>query len=166
MIKEESKNKVLKIYDFYLLFLKTKRLFDVVYFFFPINTRKKKIAISRPLHKKIISTYLDIYFNEFYYQKRPKYFMLSGRLMKAKSIKHIVHLENGTFKESNGISWIWFNRPSEAFHSNVKMVKMKGSTSRVGRLDKKYKEDNDLETLETTKSVLDRLLKQRKFFIR
>ena len=168
MIKEESKNKTFKreIDYFYELFAETKKLFDVVYFFFPIKTYKKKIPLPRVLHNKIISTYLNVYFNEFYYEKKPKYFMLSGKLMKAKSPPHLVSLENGTFKELNGISWIWFDRPSETFHANVKLVKLKGSTSRVGKLDKKYKEENDLETLVSIKSVLGKMKQQRKFFRR
>lgn len=167
MNKGKSNNKnVLSISYFYDLFAKRKYLFPTSYFLFPINTRKKKIPISHFLYKKIVQKYLDIYFNEFYFDDIPKYFMLSGLLQKAKSISKIMSLQNGNFQQSKGISWIWYQRPSIAYYSNIRLIKLKGSTNKLNKLDAQYKIDNDIDTLVSVKTVLDKIRQQHKFFKR
>ena len=164
MIKEKCNNNVLGIKYFYQLFAKRKYLFPTLYFPFPINTQKKKLSVSIILYRKIIQKYLDIYFNEFYYKDQPKYFMLSGFIIKGRSRPFTINLKNGNFKKIKGIAWIWYERPSIAYYSNIKLVKLTGSTNRVDKLDKNYKAENDFELLAGTKNLLDRIKQEYKFF--
>lgn len=162
MIKEKFNNNVLGLKYFYNLFAKSKRYFPTFYFMFPIKTRKKKLLVEWNLYRKIIETYLDIYFNEFYYFKSPKYFLLSGNLMKVKS-KSFFKNKTGNHQGRNVI-WIWYNRPSFAYFSNIRILKLKGSSSKVGRLDRNYKIDNDVELLESYHSALQKMKEPNKFF--
>lgn len=165
MTKEPYKDdEVIRLKYFYNLFVKRKRLYPSSYFLFVTNTRKKSLPLERPLFKKIISTYLDIYFNEFYYEDKTKYFMLSGQLEKAKGSPIIINSKKGIFNESNSIGWVWFLRPSIPFSSNLKLIKLKGSTSRVGKLEKKYCERNDFALLSPINKVMARIVKHKKLF--
>jgi hypothetical protein len=131
---------------------------------FPIKTRKKSIPVEWPLYKKVVSTYLDIYFNEFYYINRPKYFPLSGKLKMAKGKGFFRNNKTQLHHMSRSIVWIWYERPSFAYFANIRILKLKGSTSRVGKLDRNFKTDNDVELLQTHHKVLQELKYNDKFF--
>jgi len=90
--------------------------------------------------------------------------MLSGLLVKAQGRPNIGLTKYGTIKTGNGISWIWYNRPSQAFFSNVKLVKLKGSNSKLNKIDRNYKEEHDIKLLQGVKSTLENIRQQYKFF--
>jgi len=156
MIKAKSTNDrtTLGIKYFYELFLKRKRLYPISYFLFPIKTRKKSIPLPDKLFKNIISTYLDIYFKEFYFHDTPKYFPLSGLIKKTKGKRFYANMNRGIVNRGRGITWLWYFRPSIAFFSNIRLLKMNGSTNRVLALDKKYKENKDVELLPNARSEM------------
>jgi len=153
---------VLRLKYFYKLFVKRKRLFPSSYFLFPTYTRKKTLPVEWPLFKNIVSTYLDVYFNEFYFDDTPKYFILSGKLQKGRGARNVINSKRGIFKESNSIGWIWFLRPSISFMSNVRLIKLKGKTSRVNKLDKKYCENKDVNVLIPVRELMTKLIEQNK----
>lgn len=157
-------NEVLRLKYFYDLFLKRKRLYPTSYFLFPLNTRKKKIPLDKLLHKKIIQTYLDIYFNDFYNKKSPIYFLLSGKLVKVKGSKFILNKKKGIFREAKSIGWIWYLRPSLPYISNIRLIKLKGSTSRLNKLEKRYHVDNDVDLLKPYNKAYRDLLNSNKLF--
>lgn len=165
MSKAKSKNNGIKTTTFfYNLFLKRKRVFPTSYFLFPTRTRKKELTVPKSLWLTIIQTYLKIYFNEFYFNDTPKYFPLSGLLMKVKGAGLFINKKKGTFRESRSLTWIWYDRPNIAYSSNVRLLKMAGGTSRVRKLDNNYRIDNDIELLTPCSVALDELRTTNKFF--
>lgn len=163
MTKEQYKDdEVLRLDYFHNLFVERKRIYPVSYFLFATYTRKKHIKLHKTLFRKIISTYLNVYFNEFYYSNKPKYFMLSGVLDKVKGSSIIINSKKGIFKESNSIGWIWYLRPSVSFVSNVRLIKLKGSTSRLNKLEKKYILNNDIALLSPINKAIAKIIKQNK----
>lgn len=149
MIKERFNSNVLRLKYFYDLFAKRKRLFPTFYFPFPIKTRKKKLLVKWDLYKRTVETYLDIYFREFYYNDTPKYFPLSGKLVKAKGKKFTLNEKPNIHHDKRGIVWIWYNRPSLAYFSNIRLLKLKGSGRKISKLDENYRINNDVEVLES-----------------
>jgi hypothetical protein len=157
-------NEVIRFKYFYDLFLKRKRLYPSSYFMFVTKTRKKQLPLEKKLFKKIISTYLDIYFNEFYFEEKPKYFMLSGELDKALGARTAINSKKGIFREINSIGWVWYLRPSIPFVSNIRLIKLKGSTSRVGKLEKKYCEKKDIAVLTPINIFMAKIIELKKLF--
>lgn len=149
---------------FWQIFCQDKKLYPTSYFFFPLKTRKEKIPLTKVFYKKIIQTYLDIYFNEFYSENKPKYFMLSGELIKVRGNSIIGDRKNDTFKEIKSIGWIWYFRPSLPYISNIKIIKLKGSTSRLNKIEKRYHLSNDIGTLRPCRKVYRELLETNKLF--
>lgn len=165
MTKEPFKDdEVIRLDYFYKLFVKRKRLYPTSYFLFPTFTKKQKLPLEKSLFKKIVSTYLDIYFNEFYFQKKPKYFILSGELDKALGARKIINAKKGIFKELNSVCWVWYLRPSIPFNSNIRLIKLKGSNSRVGKLDKQYCINNDIAILKPINKIMGEIIKNNKLF--
>jgi len=163
MTKEKSKDdEIITTNDFYNLFLERKKLYPTTWFLFPTFTRKKNLPLDKKLFRKLIKTYLNIYFNEFYANDVPKYFPLSGELKKAKGFP--INFKKSTFIETNSICWIWYLRPSLSFFSNVKLIKLKGSSSRVGKLDKEYQKNKDVSLLKTVSNELKELITNDKIF--
>jgi len=159
-----SDNEIIRIDYFYNLFVSRKRLFFPSMFLFPTNTRNKKIPVDFQLFKRIIQKYFEIYFNELYFNDTPKYFPLSGKIKKAKGSNFFVNSKKKVRRLGRSLTWIWYDRPSISFCSNVKLIKLKGSTSRVGLLDKKYKEQKDIELLPSANSALMELVNNNKMF--
>lgn len=163
MTKEQSKDeKIFRLNYFFDLFLKRKKLYPASYFLFPTHTRKKKLPVSKKLFKSTIQTYLDIYFEDFYNRPEPIYFMLTGKLVKAHG--ESIDFKNGNFNKTQSIGWIWYLRPFLSYCSNIKLLKLKGSTSRVNKLDKKFQSEHDVFAMETVSQVTYRLTEQNKRF--
>jgi hypothetical protein len=156
MIKQTLHNdKVIGIKYFRELFLKRKRVYPVSFFHFPIDTRKKSIALPPNLFNQTIKTYLGIYFGEFYYNDTPKYFPLSGLLRKIQGSSFFVNNRRGITHQGRSISWIWYLRPKISYFSNIKIKKQNGSTSRVLKLDNNYKANKDLELLPSLNTAMN-----------
>ena len=115
-------------------------------------------TLTRIEHRQIISKYMNVYFNEFYFQDKPKYFPLGGLLEKIQGKKTI-------FKNRivNPILLLWHNRPDILFFTNIKLAKQNGRTNRIYKLDKAYKENNDLDML-PGKSYIDELVINNEMF--
>lgn len=158
MTKEKSTNNAsIGIKHFESLFLKRKKKYPVSYFHYPLNTRKKNISLPEGLFKKTISTYLNIYFGELYFHDTPKYFFLSGLIKKAKGSKVFVNSKRGINHFGRCITWIWYKRPSISYFSNIRFIKMNGSTNRVLKLDNEYKDSRDVELLPLAKDEIQNL---------
>lgn len=156
MTKAKSTNdRVVNTRYFHDLFLARKRKYPLSYFHYYIKTRKRSIPLPDGLWKKIIGKYLDIYFNEFYFEDRPKYFPLSGKLVKAKSSQYFVNTNRQRTSTGRAIGWVWFQRPNIAYWGNVLIKKLNGSTNRVFALDKRYKADRDVELLPSIKKIME-----------
>lgn len=134
------------------------------YFKFPRSfiVKKSKSKTLQTLKKReyvsIVSTYMDVYFNELYYQDEPKYFFLGGlieKLQGAKSVfkKRIIH----------PILLFWYQRPNILFFTDVKISKQNGTTNRIYKLDKKYKEERDIDILKN-KTFIDEIIKNDLMF--
>ena len=163
MIREKSKNNVLGIAYFHELFAKRKHLFPALYFFYPIETFNKKVEVPRLLHKKIVTTYLDIYFNELYHQNIPKYFPLSGKLQKAKG-KAVYRQKNNVMRFGRGIIWLWYYRPSVAYISNIVLKKSNACKDKTYRLEQRFRIEHDVELLPHSVKLSKELLQTNKLF--
>lgn len=160
MIKEKfNSNDVLGIDYFYDLFLKKKLKFPKQ-FFFNIKTRKKTLPVEQKLHKQIISTYFDNYFFDLYHSNSILYFPLSGKLALNKG-KHFFKNPNNRNNNARSIVWTWFERPSFAYFLNVKLLKLKGSTSKLNKMDEEYRQNNEVEELDNNRIFL----KKNKLYI-
>ena len=142
------------------LYLKKKILYPTTYFLFPTFTSKQKIHLPDRMHNEIMLSFFSAYFEEFYYYGAPKYFPLSGTLVKGRG-KPAVH-KSGTL--GVGVNWIWYDRPSLQYFSNIKLMKRKGSGRKVEALDHKYKLNNDIDILERSTSILYRFKNLDKLF--
>lgn len=155
--KSNSRNNIRFNY-FVELFIKSKRSFPISYFLFNTGSRKKMQTVSKKLFENIITTYLDVYFNEFYYHDKPKYFPLSGEIVKTAGRA----IPENKFERC--LTWIWYLRPTETFFSNVRLGKLKGSYTKLDKLDRNYKIDHDIAVLPVYRTVLNDLRNNNKLY--
>ena len=137
MIKAKYSNNV-GIDYFYEKFKKGKHFFPK-HFFFGLKTLKKKVPVDEKLHMRIVKTYLDIYFKDFYKSKEPFYFPLSGEIVKVKGANFLRKKSESVVTDV--INWVWYLRPAFNYFSNIKIIKLRGN-SKITSLEKQYKEDN------------------------
>jgi hypothetical protein len=142
------------------LYFKKKTLYPTTYFLFPTFTSKQKIELPKQMHKEIMNSFFDAYFEEFYYYDTPKYFPLSGRLIKGRGKP--VPRPDGII--GIGVNWTWYERPAIQYFANLMIFKLKGGGRKVGKLDKKYKLNNDIGVLELAKVQIRRLNELNKLF--
>ena len=139
---------------FYKLFRLRKITYPKGYFFFrKYSTARGKVKFD--LFKKLILTYQNIYFDEFYTHNNIQYFPLSGKIMKVKG-KGVYKNQNKITK-STPINWIWFSRPAFNYVTNLSIHKLAGGTSRIYKLETAYKENFDVGLLPNCKTVLREL---------
>jgi len=147
---------------FYHLYRKAKLTFPKG-FFFGLKTRKQKVEVSRVLYTEIILTYLDLYFKDFYETREPCYFPLSGKLMKSKS--RSLFRKKSSSAVTEGINWIWFERPGLNYYTNLCLIKLKGGTGRVNALETEYRLNNDVSFLKATTPILQELDLNHKLYL-
>lgn len=141
---------------FWNAFQKKKRKYPKSYFF-GLKSRKQTLPVERSLYKKIIATYFQLYFNDFYTRMEPMYFPLSGELTKSKGKSFFKHKIQRYSRPQTSINWIWYLRPKLNWMANMAIIKLKGSTSRIGALEKTMKESFDLSLFPDLKTTLQTL---------
>lgn len=123
---------------------------------------KNKVYTTRTLtkgeHQQIISKYMDIYFNELYFQDKPKYFPLGGLIEKIQGKKSIFRN-----RIVHPILLLWHKRPDILFFANIRLAKQNGSTNRIYKLDQEFKKNNDLDMLKG-KNYIDELVINNEMF--
>lgn len=160
MIKEKFNNKI-GINYFYELFKKRKTAYSKRYYFL-IGGRTKKIELSKSLFKSLVSTYFNIYFTEFYTSHDDLYFPLSGSLKKTRG-KGFYKNQNSAIK-TESIIWLWYLRPAFNYVTNLKIIKLKGNTAQITKLENEYKEMNDVGLLPNVISELTTLNNKNKLY--
>ena len=111
---------------------------------------------------RIVKTYLDIYFKDFYKSKEPFYFPLSGEIVKVKGANFLRKKSESVVTDV--INWVWYLRPAFNYFSNIKIIKLRGN-SKITSLEKQYKEDNDVALLMDTSKFLEQLNLNNKLYI-
>lgn len=107
--------------------------------------RPKSISIS--LYKQILMEYLDIYFKEIYFLEGPSYFLYTGALQKVKYRPRII-INKGIKKLiSSSIGFMWYQRPSELFFLCCKLEKLTGSTNKLPKIEKVFKNNFDVNLI-------------------
>ena len=107
--------------------------------------RPKNVSLS--LYQKIFMEYLDIYFKEIYFLNGPSYFLYTGLLTKVKYRPRVI-INRGIKKIiSNSIGFMWYQRPSELFFLCTKLEKLTGSSNRIPKIEKIYKNNFDINLI-------------------
>jgi len=131
-------------------------------YFFWLKPSRKKIRISKTLYRRIIGSYFKNYFSDFYSHKKVQYFPLSGKLYKVKG--NLFYSKGKERVISESINWIWFLRPAMNYMSNIKITKTKGSNSLLGKLERKFRENFDVQGLRVTRALLVQLINNDKLY--
>ena len=128
------------------------------------TTYKKRGASKNPLdiklYKKIVKTYLLIYFNELYFGKYPEmYFFLGGKMKLARSDSKW----SNTLKvlTQTKVSLLWFKRPHASIWKAVKIRKLNGSTNIFCNLDVKFLELYDVSLVPNIKTAMTKIYKEK-----
>ncbi len=136
---EKSKIEVLNIKYFYDLFVK-KRL-------------AKLYTPTLQQFKKIIYTFLKIYFQELYMHNVPKYFFLGGKMKLVAYHSWVKLQKRGYSKEpeihrsDKAIGLFWYLKPSEKMHFMVKLKKLTGKTNAIPQIERIFNQNNDKDLL-------------------
>lgn len=155
-IKAQTNTKVQEVFNvnhFHGLFEKEKRRYPPSFF----NTdkkprRKRKEGVSLKLFKKIILEYFKMYFFEFYMSQKAIYFPLGGFMKKVLYDKWTAFMPKGKTEkrlvQSDGaIGLFWYRRPSRKMQYMVYLRKQQGSTNRITKMERVYKENFNKDLL-------------------
>jgi hypothetical protein len=131
-------------------------------YFFWLKPSTKKIKVEKVLYRKIIGSFFENYFRDFYSHRTVQYFPLSGKLYKVKSNKFY---SKGQLKNiTEAIDWIWFLRPAMNYASNIKIIKSKGSNSLVGKLENEFRDLFDVQSLRRIKPLTIQIINNDKLY--
>jgi hypothetical protein len=112
---------------------------------------RKKTKPSFILIKKIIKTYLLIYFFDLYMNQKVLYFHFGGYLKKVqltKKMKNVYSKDKTKLQYSNnGIGLFWFNKPNKKVHFFSRLIKLTGSTNELPKIEMIYRENYDIDLL-------------------
>lgn len=103
----------------------------------------------------LVTSYFDTYFEDFYSHNDAQYFPLSGALTKGKGKG--MYKNQKTLNITDAVIWTWYLRPAMNYVLNLKIIKLTGSTSRLNKLEKKYKENFDAGLLPKVTDLLKEL---------
>lgn len=117
------------------------------------NPKDKKVKIGIALFKKILLTYLQLYFWQLYMNGSSRYFFLGG-LMKLTAYEKITKVKrnnkNNTKKvtqTNRSISLYWYLRPSVRMFYMVDIIKLTGSTNRIPMIERVHAKSFDKDLL-------------------
>lgn len=117
------------------------------------SNRNGRRIIPAILFRKIIYTYLKLFFFEFYSMNAPSYFPWGGYIKKVASNKAVRDTNrNGNKKrivKNRTISWFWFLRPNMRMGYMIKLTKMTGSTNIIPKIEAWYRTNFDIDKLPT-----------------
>lgn len=124
---------------------------------------KKKI--SKKLYKKILLEYLDIYFKEVYFKEDKVYFLYTGMfrlvLYSPRIIKRFVKR-----MVNPSIGFMWYQRPSHIFFRFVNLIRLTGSSNRIPKIEKTYKNNYDVNLIANFEDVLIEYKKTQNLYLR
>lgn len=127
---------------------------------------KKHQKVSKSLYRKIISSYLRIYFYEAYFIDRKIYFFFGGYLFKVRCGNWIKPSSRDKKYEiaNHAIGLFWSERPCPRFWFSIKIRKLKGKANIIPKIEKEWKSENDITLLEKNAIVKSRLKRKNKLF--
>lgn len=155
-MKTQSLHKeIYKIDFFYKKFQKEKRRYHPSCF-----DTENPTKLTRPkevefvLYKKIVSTYLRIYFLDLYFRMRPMYFFLTG-MMKTCKLR-----DYGTEGSKTGL--FWYLRPNEKFsYKYCVLNKLRGSRNALPKIDRLWRNTYSPEILPILAEEFDKKYKSK-----
>lgn len=156
---KQTSKEILRIDYFYKLYQKEKlryepQLFDVK----SVTNKKRNKKVDFKMFKTIVSTYLQVYFNELYYRFVPLYFPLGGKMMLT------CLSERGVSLNKSRIGWLWYLRPGMKFNAMCELKKANGTGTRVNKLDKQWSKQFVYDKLPIFIETYSKLWKQKSLF--
>lgn len=142
---KKSDLEILNIDYFFKLFLKEKKRYAPS--LFSINKPVKKIRPRKITLKEyvlIVSTYLKIYFNELYLNRKTMYFFLGGFMKVVTSYNWTKMQRRGYHKEKTlhivdkPLILFWYMRPSTKMFYMVKLKKLTGKRNAIPKIEKVF----------------------------
>lgn len=133
-----------------------------------IKGPKKDQKLTEKQHKSIIKKFLTIYFYEVYFFKRPVYFLFGGRIMKTRCgnwIRKVKSSEKLTIT-NHSVGLFWFFRPCARFWFSMNIKKVSGSTNAIPKIEKEWKNENDITSLPLSSMTKKEFTHNQKLFIR
>lgn len=132
-------------------------------YFESLSEKKTKRKIDKRTYRKIVKRFFSIYFNEVYFLNRRFYFLFGGYITKVRCGNWIRETKNkkSFSKASHSIGLFWYNRPCARFWFSFTLRKMKGSSNQIPKIEKDWKNSNDIFQLPLSK-VKKRELKESK----
>lgn len=136
--ENKDKIKVYKSADFYGMY---------------IESVPKKFYVSITVYRKIIKTFLTIYFWEAYFKNFPIYFPFGGRLKIVTYKSWTRYQKHGGSKVKKitesikALGLFWHLIPSMRLHYMVKIKKLTGSTNMIPKIEAAYTQTNDKDLL-------------------
>lgn len=167
---KNSKKETFNASHFYKLYIKEKRGL-----FYPydidLNLKKKsrikKEILTRKTFRKIIATYLMIYFKDLFFQSRDSYFFLGGKLTLAVVPKRIrvltKHMNSNSFNDN--LNLVWYRRPSKRFKYIIDLKKIMGSGSKIKKYENEARENNMLDLFPNFKELMRKIKQSNQLII-
>lgn len=154
-----NKNNIYGYEYFRTLYLKRKKKFSKSLFYNIEPTRLKTIEVPRDLHKKLVTSYLDIYFSELFFRNRPKYFFLGGTVQKMALTPKSHSIDK--LKRRSGLTLVWYRRPDMGIFFNVKLRKQSGQGKKMTRLEDRFKAEQGLDSLPPFYSGYKKIMREK-----
>lgn len=155
--KETSKptKTLYKIDFFYKKFKKEKRRYAPSLFDLENPSKNiRPIEVPFSLYKKIVSTYLRIYFLDLYFKMKPSYFFLTG------TVKLIRNRDFGKDHIRTGL--FWYFRPSEKFsYKYCVLNKLRGTRNALPKIDRLWLNTYSPEILPILAEEFDKKYKSK-----
>lgn len=152
--QKNSDLEVLNIGHFYKKFLKEKKSYDPSLFAINKKTKaKRKRQVTLKEFRRIISTYLKIYFFELYLNRKTMYFFLGG-FMKIVISKSWSRLQKRGFSKvqtlhnsDRAFLLYWYMRPTKKMYYMVKIKKLTGKHNVVPKIEKIFNDNYNKDLL-------------------
>lgn len=161
---------VFNINFFYKKFQTEKRRYHPSLFCIGEKTKKKrKKGVSFSLYKKIVLEYLKLYFFELYMNSNPEYFPLGGFVKKVLYSKWARFQSRGKTKKTltvseGAIGLFWYMRPSIKMYYMVSLKKLTGSSNRIPKIEKIFKDNFNKDLLPIFKTEIKKGSKNKTLY--
>ena len=130
-----------------------------------IDSSHDRIDMPLLLFKKIIKTYLEIYFSKLYFSNRKSlYFFLGGR-MKVVAIPPFKSPHHNKITRAVP-GWLWYLRPSFESWYFVKLRKLTGTTNIMTKFDERYIAEKNVDSLQYSYHAVGEIIENKTNFAR
>lgn len=120
---------------------------------------KKSINNDYSLYRKVVKTFLTVYFREVMFSDKPIYFIFGGKIKKIQ-VGNFFGKNNVKEKKmvylNLAVGFEWFERPCKTMEAQLRLRKLNGSTSSLTKIIKEWTKDNDISTLNKRSPWQDR----------